>query len=115
MLGLLSAVAASAVASWWPIPLTAFLFTACFVVPMIFNATFHAAASICFRSYSPGVVSAVCLFPVLGWNLVGRFQAEGLLDARLAVVATVAGALFHAADLASTTFFLDRRPRLPAA
>ena len=78
---------------------------------MVFNALFHTAASVYFRSYSPGTASALALFPALSWYLSSRFSDAGLLDARSAITATVIGAIFHGLDLASTTFFLQRMPR----
>jgi len=110
-IGMLLAIAASASADRLMHPLTIFLFTAVFLTPMIFNAFFHAAASVYFRSYSPGTASALSLFPVLCWNLVRRFSEAGLLDAPSALAATVVGATIHCIDLASTTFFLQRMPR----
>ena len=108
---MLLAIAASASADRLMHPLTIFLFTAVFLTPMIFNAFFHAAASVYFRSYSPGTASALLIFPVLCWNLVRRFSEAGLLDAPSALAATVVGATIHCIDLASTTFFLQRMPR----
>jgi uncharacterized protein with HXXEE motif len=110
-MGILFAIVASASADRLMHPLTIFLFMAVFLTPMIFNAFFHAAASVYFRSYSPGTASALLLFPVLCWNLVRRFSEAGLLDAPSALAATVVGATIHCIDLASTTFFLQRMPR----
>ena len=104
------AVAAAASVARWMHPLTIFFFTAAFLTPMVFNALFHAAASIYFRSYSPGTASALILFPALCWCLTSRFSEAGFLDARSALTATVIGATFHGLDLASTTFFLEGTP-----
>jgi hypothetical protein len=108
-MGLLFAIAAPALVTRWTHPAAAFLFTALFLTPMVFNALFHLAASIYFRSYSPGTSSAVALFPALCWYLVDRFSDAGLLNARSALAAAVLGAAFHGIDLASTTFFLRRQ------
>ena len=109
--GMLFAVAAAASLAHWMLPVTAFLFTALFLTPMVFNALFHAAASVYFRSYSPGTASALVLFPPLCWYLVSQFSDAGLLAAPSALGAAVVGAAFHYVDLASTTFFLGRTPR----
>ena len=108
-MGMLFAIAAPALVTRWTHPAAAFLFTALFLTPMVFNALFHLAASIYFRSYSPGTSSAVALFPALCWYLVDRFSDAGLLNARSALAAAVLGAAFHGIDLASTTFFLRRQ------
>jgi len=110
-MGMLFAIAAAVSVARWMHPLTIFLFTAGFLTPMVFNALFHTAASVYFRSYSPGTASALALFPALSWYLSSRFSDAGLLDARSAITATVIGAIFHGLDLASTTFFLQRMPR----
>ena len=110
-IGMVLAIAASASVDRWMHPLTIFFFTAAFLTPMVFNALFHTAASMYFRSYSPGTLSALILFPALCWYLASRFSDAGLLDARSAITATVMGATFHSLDLAATTFFLQRMPR----
>jgi uncharacterized protein with HXXEE motif len=110
-MGMLFAIAASSFVTWWTRPATVFLFTALFLTPMAFNALFHVATSVYFRSYSPGTSSALALFPALCWYLVSRFSDAGLLDAQSAVAAAIMGAGFHSIDLASTTFFLQRVPR----
>jgi hypothetical protein len=110
-MGMLFAIAASAFVTGWTRPTTAFLFTALFLTPMVFNAFFHLVTSVYFRSYSPGTSSALALFPALCWYLVSRFSDAGLLDAQSAIAAAVIGAAFHSIDLASTTFFLQRLPR----
>ena len=73
-IGMVLAIAASASVDRWMHPLTIFFFTATFLTPMVFNALFHAAASMYFRSYSPGTLSALLLFPALCWYLASRFD-----------------------------------------
>jgi len=109
--GLLFVVAAAASLAQWMLPVTTFLFTVLFLMPMVFNALFHAAASVYFRSYCPGTASALVLFPALCCYLVSKFSEAGLLAVPSALAAAVAGAAFHCVDLASTTFFLGRTPR----
>jgi hypothetical protein len=110
--GFVSAIAVSALVSGWPHPVSVFLFTAIFLTPMVFNALFHLATSVFFRSYSPGAASALVLFPALCCCLASISSDAGLLSARSAMAATVVGAAFHTMDLAFTTFFLRRRPRV---
>ena len=108
--GIASALVATAFVSLWTRPVSIFLFTALFLTPMVFNALFHVATSVFFRSYSP-TTSAVLMFPVFCWYLVSLSSEGSLLDARSALAATVIGAAFHAMDLAATTFFLQWMPR----
>ena len=110
-LGLVSAVVVSAVVSLWTLPVSIFLFTALFLTPMVFNSLFHLGTSVFFRRYSPGTTSALVLFPAVCWQLVSTSSHAGLLSAGNALAATVIGAAFHTIDLASTTFFLHRKPR----
>ena len=109
-LGLVSALAASAIVSRWTGPVPIFLFTALFLTPMVFNSLFHLGTSVYFRRYSPGTTSALVLFPAVCWHLVSTSSHAGLLSAGGVLAATVIGAAFHTIDLASTTFFLHRRP-----
>ncbi len=109
-LGMVSAIASAALVSLWTRPAAVFLFCALWLTPMLCNLLFHLGASIFYRSYSPGVASAVLLFPVLSWYLVSLFSDAGLLHTRVGMLATVIGVATHAVDLASTTFFVRRSP-----
>jgi hypothetical protein len=77
---------------------------------MVFNAVFHVTASVFYRSYSPGAVSAALLFPTLFLYLGGLFSHSGVLSTEVAMLATAIGAVVHMFDLASTTFFVRKRP-----
>ena len=105
-LGLVSALAASAVVSLWTRPVPIFLFTALFLTPMVFNSLFHLGTSVFFRRYSPGTTSALVLFPAVCWHVVscGSFERRGRAGSYSNRCA------FHTIDLASTTFFLHRKP-----
>ena len=108
-LGIVCAIGFAGVVSWVPGPVSVFLFTALYLAPLLFNMIFHAATSYLYRSYSPGLVTAVALFPALFWYLISAFAQAGLLRAEAATAATVVGAVVHGLDLAPTTFFLERR------
>jgi hypothetical protein len=77
---------------------------------MVFNSLFHLGTSVFFRRYSPGTTSALVLFPAVCWHVVSTSSHAGLLSAGGVLAATVIGAAFHTIDLASTTFFLHRKP-----
>jgi hypothetical protein len=104
--GAVAGVLAAAVVSRWPGTITAFLFTAFFLAPMVFNALFHLGSSLYFRSYSPGTASAALLFPALCWRLVALACDAQLLDAVSTMSAILIGAVVHSIDLAATTFFV---------
>jgi Protein of unknown function with HXXEE motif len=108
-LGIVCAIGFTGVVSWAPRPVPVFLFTSLYLTPMLFNMIFHAATTYLYGSYSPGLLTAIALFPALSWYLISAFAQAGLLRAEVAAAATVTGAVVHAIDLASTTFFLERR------
>lgn len=105
LFGMVCSIGFTGLVSLAPGPLSIFLFTALYLTPMLFNMIFHAATSYLYGSYSPGLLTAVVLFPALSWYLASAFAQAGLLRSEVALTATVAGALVHAIDLASTTFF----------
>jgi len=107
-MGLLTAMMFAALVSLWPGPVSVFLFLALYLSPMVFNAVFHMTASVFYRSYSPGVISAALLFPALFWYLGSLSSQAGLLRTEVAMLATAIGAVVHMFDLASTTFFVGK-------
>ncbi len=98
----------AALVSLWPGPVSVFLFLSLYLSPMVFNAVFHMTASVFYRSYSPGVISAALLFPALFWYLGSLSSQAGLLRTEVAMLATAIGAVVHIFDLASTTFFVGK-------
>lgn len=109
--GMLFAIGLTGLVSFWPNPEVVFLFVALYLAPIVCNTVFHVATSIVYRSYSPGVVTALLLHPALFWYLLSLFQTAGLFSARAALAAILIGVMIHALDLASTTFFLNFRLR----
>ena len=79
-LGLVSALAASAIVSRWTGPVPIFLFTVLFLTPMVFNSLFHLGTSVFFRRYSPGTTSALVLFPAVCWHLVSTSSHAGSFE-----------------------------------
>ena len=108
-IGLVSALIFAALVSLWPRPVSVFVFLALYLSPMLFNAVFHITASLFYRSFSPGAISAALLFPGLFWYLGWLFSQAGLLRTEVAMLGTAIGAVVHLFDLASTTFFVQRR------
>jgi hypothetical protein len=72
----------------------------------LWNPVFHAGTSIAYREYSPGVVTAVALFP-LTWLLVTRAAIrEGRLTPRGARLSAALGAPIHAAAVVTQVYGL---------
>ncbi len=107
-MGLLAAMMFAALVSLWPGPVSVFLFLALYLSPMVFNAVFHITASVFYRSYSPGAISAALLFPALFWYLGSLSSQAGLVRTEVAMLATAIGAVVHIFDLASTTSFVGK-------
>lgn len=59
----------------------------------VVHAVAHALQVIVFRSYVPGVISAVTVIPAVGIIVYRRLFRSGALTPRTALVATLAGAL----------------------
>lgn len=77
----------------------------------LFNAAFHAATTVAFREYSPGLATSVLTVPM--WRALTRAAiAEGRLSRRdVAACTTLAGAV-HAGVVARQVFFVGvAKPR----
>jgi hypothetical protein len=75
----------------------------------LWNPVFHAGATIAYREYSPGLVSALALFPAL-WVLLTRAAVrEGRLTARGARLSAALGAPIHAAAVAQQVYGVGSR------
>jgi hypothetical protein len=71
----------------------------------VFNAVFHAAATLAYREYSPGLVTSVLQLPL--WRrLTSAALAERRLGPRDVVACTAVAGLVHAAVVARQVFFL---------
>ena len=73
----------------------------------VFNTLFHAGATVAFRAYSPGVVTALALFLPLWWYLTRLALRKGLLTRRGLIAALVIGGLIHAVVVAQQVFFVE--------
>jgi hypothetical protein len=77
--------------------LFALWYTAVVTQQMLWNPVFHAGATIAYREYSPGLVTAVTLFPALWLRETRHAIAQRRLTRRGAAVAAAAGGLLHLA------------------
>ena len=83
-----------------------FLFFALCFAQIFFNTLFHLGATLFFRSYCPGLVTALLLYPVLFWYLSSLAHRRGLLSLGAGVVACITAAVIHACDVATSVFWV---------
>jgi hypothetical protein len=87
-------------------PLVFLYFAGVLTQQVPFNAAFHAGTTAAFRTYSPGLVTAVTQLP-LWWYITRLARQEGLLTARGALGAAGIGGLIHTVAVAKQVFFVD--------
>jgi hypothetical protein len=79
----------------------------------LWNPVFHAGTTAAYREYSPGVVSAVGLFPMTWALLTGTATREGRMTRRAAWASAALGAAMHAAAVAQQVYGVGARRRRP--
>lgn len=70
----------------------------------LWNTVFHAATTVAYRAYSPGLVSAVGGFLPLWWGLSRHARRAGLLPARAELGAAAIGGAIHATAVAQQVY-----------
>jgi Protein of unknown function with HXXEE motif len=75
----------------------------------LWNPVFHAATTLAYREYSPGVVTAVALFPATWVLLTTAAIGDGRLTRRGAVLSAALGAPLHAAAVAQQVYGIGAR------
>jgi hypothetical protein len=70
----------------------------------LFNAIFHAGATLAYREYSPGLVTALAGFLPAWWHLTRLARAEELVSARASRAATAIAGAVHAAAVVATVY-----------
>jgi hypothetical protein len=63
----------------------------------LWNPVFHLGTTIAYREYSPGLITALALFPPLWWRETRDALRSGRLSRRGAAVAALAGGVIHLA------------------
>jgi hypothetical protein len=64
---------------------------------MLWNPVFHVATTVAYREYSPGLITAVALFPALWWRETRDALASGRLSRRSVAAGALAGGMIHLA------------------
>ncbi len=103
--GIVVAILAPVVLRVFPNRVAIFIFfTFVFTPAVCFNILFHAGATAAFGVYSPGLITALTLYPPLFYFVSRQAFREGLLTNRIASVSFVMAGLFHAADVSHNVF-----------
>ena len=64
---------------------------------LLWNPVFHLGTTVAYREYSPGLVTALTLFPALWWRETRRALSCGRLSRRGVAAGVVTGGLIHLA------------------
>jgi hypothetical protein len=78
----------------------------------LWNPVFHAGTTLAWREYSPGLVTALTLFPPLWVSATRGALRAGRLNRRQVAAAVVLGGAIHAAAVADQVFHIRRRRRV---
>ena len=103
--GVVVAVAAPLVISYFPNRFVVFVFfTFVFTPAAFFNILFHAGATVLFGVYCPGLITALTVYPAV-WFLLSRIALrDALLSMPLTVVSFGVAGFFHVADVSHNVF-----------
>jgi hypothetical protein len=103
--GLLSALIAATILHFFPNKILLFGFFAFMFAPgMFFNIFFHAGATLAFRAYCPGLITALTVYPPTVWLVTKRAATEGLLGGKALFAAFILAGLFHIAEVSHNVF-----------
>jgi len=103
--GVVVAVASPFVIRYYPSPSVTFLFfTFAFTPAVFFNILFHAGATAVFRAYSPGLLTAITIYPVTFFLVTRQALRERLISKRAAMISFFLAGVFHAADVSHNVF-----------
>jgi Protein of unknown function with HXXEE motif len=82
-----------------------FLFFAFMLLPaMLWNIGFHISATVRYRTYCPGVMTAVLLYPPVIYLLTQSAWREGLLSTHTWVAAVLIAGVFHTWEVGHNVF-----------
>ena len=105
--GVVVAMVAPALIRYFPNRVVIFLFfTFVFTPAVFFNVFFHVGATAVFGLYSPGLLTAITIYPVTFFVVGRQALREHLLTSRGAITSFLLAGLFHAADVSHNVFKL---------
>jgi hypothetical protein len=103
--GIVVALMAPLLVRHFPNRIVVFLFfTFVFTPAAFFNIIFHAAATAAFGVYSPGLLTAMTIYPITFFVISRQAFRERLMSNRVALISFVLAGLFHTADVAHNVF-----------
>jgi uncharacterized protein with HXXEE motif len=103
--GVVVAVAAPLLISCFPNRVVIFLFFSFVFTPAVFfNIIFHAGATAVFGVYSPGLITAITVYPVIFFMVSRQALRENLISRGVAMISFLLAGLFHAADVSHNVF-----------
>jgi hypothetical protein len=70
----------------------------------LWNPVFHAGTTVAYREYSPGLVTALALFPATWVALTAAAVREGRISRRAAALSALGGAAVHAAAVTQQVY-----------
>jgi len=83
----------------WPNRYVACAFIALCLSNTLFNTIFHVEFSVIYKSYSPGLITALMLYPVSFWYVVQLANNEHLLNGGGFIAALLIGGVVHCLDV----------------
>ena len=103
--GVIVAVAAPLLIRYFPNRAVILVFfTFVFTPALFFNIIFHASATAVFRAYSPGLLTAITIYPVTFFLVARQALREDLMSGRVAIISFLLAGLFHTADVSHNVF-----------
>jgi hypothetical protein len=85
-------------------PLVLAFFTLIVTPGLFWNTAFHAGASVAYRSYSPGLITALGLYLPLFATLSGLAIAEGLISSGFWLLSTCLAGCIHMVEVRHNVF-----------
>jgi hypothetical protein len=79
-------------------------FSFVFTPAVFFNIIFHAGATAVFGVYSPGLITAITVYPVIFFMVSRQALRENLISRGVAMISFLLAGLFHAADVSHNVF-----------
>ena len=104
-MGLVSFVLVAGVLSRWSFPPLVFLFFTLLLLPaMLWNIGFHVSVTAFYRTYCPGVITAVVVYAPVVYLLTQSAWREGLISTATWIAAVLIAGVFHTWEVGHSVF-----------